>query len=64
MERTMAAEMKPAKQKSQSQRERFIETARKLEADESGEAFDKAFGKIVPPKSPKVLFGKPAETKK
>ena len=32
------------------QRERFIEQARKSEADESGEAFERAFSKIVPPK--------------
>lgn len=37
--------------KSQPQRKRFIEMARELEADETGEAFEKAFGKIVPPKS-------------
>ena len=30
--------------------ERFVETARKLGADESEEAFDKAFRLIVPPK--------------
>jgi hypothetical protein len=32
------------------QSERFRETARKLGADESEEAFDRAFRKIVPPK--------------
>jgi hypothetical protein len=37
--------------KSQSQRERFVETARKLEVDESGETFERAFSKIVPPKN-------------
>ena len=31
------------------QAERFIETARKLGADETGEAFENAFSKIVPP---------------
>ena len=36
---------------SQSQKERFIETARKLDVDESGEVFEKAFGKIVPRKA-------------
>ena len=30
--------------------ERFVETARKLGADESGEAFERAFDKIVAPK--------------
>jgi len=35
------------------QSERFIETARRLEADESGRRFEEAFRKLVPPKSPK-----------
>ena len=39
----------PTIRKSQSQRERFIETAKKLEADESGEAFEKAFSKVIQP---------------
>jgi hypothetical protein len=30
--------------------ERFVETVRKLGVDESEEAFDRAFRKIVPPK--------------
>lgn len=30
---------------------RFVETARKIEVDESGGAFQRAFEKIVPPKS-------------
>lgn len=30
------------------QAERFIETARQLGADETGERFEKAFGKLVP----------------
>jgi hypothetical protein len=38
---------------SKSQRERFIETVRELGVDEDPEAFEKAFGKIVPPKKPK-----------
>jgi hypothetical protein len=29
---------------------RFVETAREIEADETGEAFRRAFEKIVPPK--------------
>lgn len=33
-----------------SQKERFIEKARELEADESGEAFERALRKIAPPK--------------
>ena len=32
------------------QAERFKEAARKLGADETGKAFEDAFGKIVPPK--------------
>jgi hypothetical protein len=35
-------------QKEQS--ERFIDTARRIGVDESGERFERAFGKIVPPK--------------
>lgn len=38
--------------KSQPQRQRFIEAAKEVEADETGESFDKAFGKIVPPVKP------------
>ena len=34
--------------KSQPQRQRFIDTAKEAEADETGETFEKAFGKIVP----------------
>jgi hypothetical protein len=30
--------------------ERFVETARKLGCDESEEAFERAFEKIIPPK--------------
>jgi hypothetical protein len=44
------AEKKP---KTESQAERFKRTAREHEADESGEAFERAFKKIVPPKKPK-----------
>ena len=32
------------------QSKRFVEAAREIEADESGEAFRRAFEKIVPPK--------------
>jgi hypothetical protein len=32
--------------------ERFIEAARKLGIEETGEAFERAFEKIVPPKQP------------
>jgi hypothetical protein len=34
------------------QYERFVATARKLRVDESEEAFDRAFRKIVPAKKP------------
>jgi hypothetical protein len=45
----------PAKQSAPKpddpeQSKRFIDAARKIEADESGEAFRRAFEKIVPPK--------------
>lgn len=33
------------------QSKRFIETAKELEADESGEAFERAFAKAVPAKT-------------
>lgn len=33
------------------QAERFIDTARQLGVDETGERFEKAFEKLVPPKS-------------
>lgn len=53
----MAKDEKPkpkAKSKSKftdkAQSERFIETARKLGIEETGEAFERAFAKIVPPK--------------
>ena len=35
------------------QKKRFIEKARELGADESEEAFERAFEKVVPPRSPK-----------
>jgi hypothetical protein len=45
---------KPLSQKEQS--ERFKETARKLEADETGEAFERVLDKIANPKrTPKHL---------
>jgi hypothetical protein len=44
----------PAKPKEQSEErpqiEDFIETARKLGVDETGETFEKAFRRLVPPK--------------
>ncbi len=36
---------KPDKEKMQ--KERFIETARELEVDETGEAFERAFEKVI-----------------
>ncbi|MGE3783266.1 MAG: hypothetical protein AB7H71_11045 [Alphaproteobacteria bacterium] len=33
------------------QSKRFVETARQIEADETGEVFRRAFAKIVPPKN-------------
>lgn len=40
--------MSGAPEKTQS--ERFKDTARELETDETGKAFERAFGKIAPPK--------------
>jgi hypothetical protein len=42
---------KPDKKTEKSQRERFIETARALDSDETGREFDKALGRIFPRKS-------------
>jgi hypothetical protein len=46
----------PAKVKLNSRqlnsREQFIETARRIDADESEEAFERTFGRIVPPRRP------------
>jgi hypothetical protein len=45
------AKPKPPKPKDdRPQSERFIEAARKVGVDETGEEFERAFGKIVPPK--------------
>jgi hypothetical protein len=41
------------KQDDPEQSRRFVETARQIEADETGEAFRRAFEKIVPPKGHK-----------
>lgn len=43
------------------QAKRFEEVAREIGCDETGEAFERAFGKIVPPKLPEP---KKPETKK
>jgi hypothetical protein len=42
----------PPKTKDKRQYERFVETARKLGVDESKDAFERAFKKIVSPKRP------------
>jgi hypothetical protein len=41
---------KNRKNTDKEQSERFIETARMLEADENGARFEEVFAKIVPPK--------------
>lgn len=44
---------KKAAQPTKSQRERFMETARDVEADESGKTFERTFKKLIPPKKAK-----------
>jgi hypothetical protein len=44
------AKAKGEKLSQEEQSERFKETARELDADESGEAFERTFRKIVPQK--------------
>jgi hypothetical protein len=42
----------PTKQEAEKpQKQRFIEAARKVEADESGETFERALSKILPSSS-------------
>jgi hypothetical protein len=53
----------PAKKPPERQIDRFRDAARELEMDESGEAFERAFGRIVPPKTPKSTDDRP-KTKK
>lgn len=43
---------KPPDPNEKPQHERFEELAREVGADESGEKFERAFGKIVPPSNP------------
>lgn len=46
----------PAKKNPMTEAERsrrFVETARKLEADETGEKFERVFKKIVPSRPPR-----------
>ncbi len=43
---------KPARKPDDpEQSKRFIEKAREIEVDESGEAFERAFKKIIPPRT-------------
>jgi hypothetical protein len=44
----------PTSETVAAQKRRFIETARELGADETGEAFERAFAKVVPPKKAKA----------
>ena len=49
----MAEKRRPAKKKKMTkaeQSERFKETARELEADETGESFERALSRVVPAK--------------
>lgn len=41
--------VRPKAEKVKSQSERFIETAKAIGADESGDAFERAFDKLVRP---------------
>lgn len=43
----------PPPKDEKPQHDRFKEAAREAGADESGETFERAFGKIVPPKKSK-----------
>ncbi len=45
--------MAKAKSDDKTQKERFIEKARELEADVSDEEFERAFKRVVPQKTPK-----------
>lgn len=44
------AKARPAPKDTRPQRERFEEAARKAGVDETGEAFERAMGRITPPK--------------
>lgn len=44
--------MAKPKPDDKKQSEHFIKKAREVEADESGEVFERAFKKVVPPKTP------------
>jgi hypothetical protein len=50
--RSKAAPRPPSRKiADKAQYERFLEAARKVEMDEDPEAFDRAFDKVVPPRS-------------
>ncbi len=44
---------KPPKLKGTTQFQRFVETAKALEVDESGDAFERVLGVVAKPKLPK-----------
>ncbi|GIK47537.1 MAG: hypothetical protein BroJett013_02340 [Alphaproteobacteria bacterium] len=46
------AKAKPAPKDTRPQRERFEEAARKAGVDETGEAFERAMGRLLPEKRP------------
>jgi hypothetical protein len=43
---------KPSKSNDPEEYKRFLETAKKVEVEESPEAFDRAFKKVSPPRKP------------
>jgi hypothetical protein len=55
----MAKPKPKPKKRDPEQSRRFKEAARDLGVDESGEAFERAFKKIVPPRRPTA--GKPSD---
>ena len=53
--------VRPEAEKTQA--ERFLETARQVGADETGEAFERAIEKIVPPRRPTTGVGRTSRPK-
>jgi hypothetical protein len=51
---------KPPDLKGKTQHQRFVETAKALEVDESGEAFERAVKVIAPPKAPSDRRSRPS----
>jgi hypothetical protein len=49
---------KPRPKDEKPQFERFVETVRKVGADETDEALERAIDKIAPPKRPKLIITK------